>query len=48
MGEILTLQKSIGRLNKLTALLVKSVSKPGKFYDSGGTGQYLPVDQGGA
>ena len=48
MGEILTPQKSIGRLNKLTALLVKSVSKPDKFYDSGGTGQYLPVDLGGA
>ena len=47
MGEILTPQKLIGRLKKLTALLVKSISKPSKYYDRGGTGQYLPVDQGG-
>ena len=48
MGEKLTPQILIGRLNKLTALLMKSVSKPGKYYDRGGTVQYLPVDQGGA
>ena len=48
MGEKLTPQKLIGRLNRLTALLMKSVSKPGKYYDRGGTGLYLRVDQGGA
>ena len=48
MGEIFTPQKLIGRLSKLTALLVKPVCKPGKYYDAGGTGQYLRVDQGGA
>tara|TARA_B100000900_G_C19928434_1_gene452512 strand:+ start:100 stop:231 length:132 start_codon:yes stop_codon:yes gene_type:complete len=30
MGEVVTPQKSIDRSNKLTALFIKSVCKPGK------------------
>jgi integrase len=48
MGEVLTPLKSGNRANKLTALFIKSVSKPGKYHDGGGTGLYLRVDQGGA
>ena len=48
MGEVLTPQKSIDRSNKLTALFIKSVCKPGKYHDCNGTGLYLRVERDGA
>ena len=42
------LKKAGTRANKLSALFVRSVSKPGKYHDGGGIGLYLRVDRSGA
>lgn len=48
MGENLLSQKSNKGSNKLNALFVKSINKPGKYHDGNRTGLYLRVDANGA